>query len=182
MKKWLNLWPFLMFFVSAWLNIDFVVIPFLRSREIFTGFNLFILVGALGIGEIMYWYWFLKWFGRFLINQKYIQEDVKFGQKICLEIGRDLKQKGYIDQITYYFVNKYNHALRKKNWITKILKGGGYFAVFSAGIAPWPFSRFLGVMFCRTVNSKRALFILILGDIVKIGIEVGIWGLVFEYL
>jgi len=182
MKRWLKLWPFLMFFVSAWLNIDFIVIPFLRGREIFTGLNLFIIAGILGVCEITYWYWFLKWFGKFLISNKYIHEDIKFGQEIYIEIGAELKRKGYIDKITFYFVNKYNRALKRKNWIAKLLKGGGYFTIFLAGIAPWPFSRFIGIIFCRAASSRKALVALILGDVIKIGVEAGVWSLIFRYV
>ena len=174
-SRFVKLWPVLCAIGVTTLNIDWVVVPALKRAGI-GGFNLLGITCFLSTAELIFFYWFLGWLLETIIKTGGVQEDINFGK----QIGEELKKGGYLDRIARYFVDKYNGALDKESRIIKILKAGGVFSLFLAGITPEPGSRFIGIVFCRTMHWRNGFYILALGNLLHVCYIVGGWNLLFS--
>ena len=173
--RYLKTWPLFCALLIILLNVDWIIIPFLKRAGVL-GMPLLLIAWIMSTIELAFWYWFCGWLLNAAIHAKKVQDSIEFGKQITEE----LKGEGYIDRIKNFFIDKLNGALDGKNRITKILKTGGAFSLFLVGIIPEPGSRFVGVVFCRIANSKWGFGILALGNIAHICYVVGGWSLIFS--
>lgn len=158
------------------LNIDLVIF-FSTKYNFLVGKDLFFFASTLGTLELIYWYFFYKKLVGFLSSRKSIKEDKNFLEMIWM----NLKMDGYADMVMNYFSNKYNSFMNKDNWLVKGLKGGSYIIIFIAGAEPAPAGRLIGVAFCGTTGWKKGLYILIVGNILKIAYTVLGWKFIFSF-
>ena len=175
MKKILYLWPLLLAPIVGFLNIDFIVIPLLKSRGL-AGFHLIGSASFLATLELAFWYWFWGWIGKLLIHVKTISEDIEFSKET---IASDIKKNGSLNRLLNYFAKKYHWLTNNDHRAIRWIKRGGHVSLFAVGFFPEPASRMIGVVFCRSLHWKMGFYSLALGNIFHILYIIGGWNLVF---
>lgn len=200
-KRWYNYWPFLVAVILTALNVDGVVIPTLRLRWLSViGFKIvdlshiipelsllqiFICVVVVSIAGNVGWYWFWGWLGKLIFElvkkQKAVQEGIELGKEIQSAIQPVLKKRGLVNWAKKYLTEYFNWLTDEDNKYLKILKRGGYIAVFCMSASPEPGGRVAATIFSRTFDSKKGLVSLLLGDTFKNFYMVfGFWNLVLR--
>jgi len=175
LKNVLIPWPFLPSIIVMFLNIDFVVIPFLKNKGL-NIWELFFISSFLATLELGYWYWFWGWLIKTIKTVGPIKDSIAFGK----EIGRDLKRQGLLERIKEFFLKKYSWATDHNNRVLKWIRRGGHISLILAGVMPEPGTRTIGVIFCRTLKSKLGFVSLSFGNVLHIGYMVGLWEFIFR--
>ncbi|MDO8495394.1 MAG: hypothetical protein Q7S32_02605 [bacterium] len=177
-------WQYIIPIISIFANIDFVVLPLIRSLGV-GGLNLFLVVLPLALIELYAWYWFWDWFRKVAVPEmvaKKIAQDERVQEAISLgkEIKIELKQSGRLQQIVEYFFRTFSSATDENSRLFKKIRRGGHVVMFLMGAEPWPGGRTVGVIFCGATGWKRGFYTLALGNVVHVAYVVGLWNLIFS--
>ena len=168
-------WPLFAAVTVGSLNIDLVIIPLFLRRGL-AGLKLFGIASILSTIELVFWYWFWGWLIKTTIGAKDVQESIKFSK----QIGNELKKEGYIDRIKNFFLKKFYWAFNRRNMVIKAVKAGGVLSLILLGAWPEPTTRFIGVVFCRTVKSRKGFCFLAVGNILHLAYIVDGWSFIFS--
>lgn len=168
-------WPFLTAIVVLFLNVDFVVIPFLRSFHI-PLFRLFVFASILATAELRYYFWFWHRLASYILHSQTGQDAEKLG----LEIGGKLKEMGYVEKIKWQFKSQLHWALNGNHRVSRWIRNGGCAMLFVIGALPEPGARTTAVIFCGVPKWEMGFFALALGNIIKTAYVVGGWDFIFR--
>ena len=176
----MTFWPILMAAVSLGVNVDWVVIPFLRIRGLSVS-RILIIAIFMGMAEALYWYWFTGWLGKVIADSKPIKESINLGKQLGGDLKNDtyLKRK-YLEKITNHFVKQYEWAINPDNWLVKMIKYGGYLAVVVLGFFI-PGGRLGGVIFCRITKWRTGFLVLMVTDLGHLFYVVLGWNWLFSF-
>ena len=197
--KWYNYWPTLVIAVEIILNTDYVIAPILMKRGIFfnipffpinldlswllpeiSHFMVFIWISLISIPTSLGWYWLWGWIGKVIIKTAKDKEAVKEAVSLYRKIFSALKKGGFIELVKDWFVGTFNWATSDDNRYLKYLRRSGYLALVTVSAMPVSGGRLVATIFCRSINSKKGLWFMILGETIKNAFIVyGFWKLVF---
>ncbi len=170
-------WPLLIAVIIATvLNFDYFLAPILRRGLGLSCWSLLIVGMCLSVSEALYEYWFFGWLVNFIKEYGKIKETIRFGKKISRELERD----GYIDRIVNYFKYNFDKAIDPDNKVVKAIKAGGWLTLFVAGLEPFPTGRTIGIILSRIAGSRKALYTVMIGNLIHVAIVVGVWELLFR--
>src|SRR3989344_1182984 len=121
-------WQYLLAVFLLAMNIDWLVIPFLRGNGI-RGYLLFLLVWPLANLELIGWFYFWRWFGRIAVPEfvsKKIKEseDIQEGINLGKAIKEELKNLGYLDRLKNLLLKFYFKATDSEKGFFKKIKRG----------------------------------------------------------
>ncbi len=197
--KWYNYWPLLVIAVEILLNTDYVVVPILMKRGIFfnfpifsfnwdlrwllpelSNFEVFIWISLISIPTSLGWYWLWGWIGKVIIKTAKEKEAVKEAVSLYRKIALALKRGGFVELTKDWFVETFNWASSDDNRYLKYLKRGGYLALVIVSAIPISGGRLVATIFCRSINSRKGLWFMIMGETIKNAFIVyGFWNLIF---
>lgn len=197
--RWYNYWPLFVIAVEVILNTDLVVTPILIKRGIFFNFPLFpiswdlswlipqlsnfavfLWIDIISVPTSLGWYWLWGWIGKVIVKTAKEKEAVKEALSLYRKILLSLKRGGLIELIKEWFVDTFNWATDNNNRWLKYLRRGGYVALFIISALPVSGGRLVATIFCRSIDSRKGLVVLILGETLKNAFMVyGFWNLVF---
>jgi|SRR3989344_1774819 len=192
--SWLKLWPFfLMFMTMGPFNIDLVVIPSLTNGGVhilfwtfklpsifpkFSPTQVFVIATVLSIAFTIYFYWFLGWFFReyskSLATRLADKEPIKEGLQLWKQLPREIRRR-----VKNYCTSLHDWATNEDNKVVRRLRRGGYPAIFFLSMIPEPGLRTGTTIFARSLGTKTALVMVILGETAKNAVVLGLWNLVF---
>ncbi len=158
-----NLWPIIPAVIITLFNIDWVVIPLLRSLGI-SIFKLLGIVYILSTVELKFWFWFWSWVAQILFQTRKVRESIEFGK----EIGMELKEKGYADHVKDFLFKIIEGALDEKNKIVRFIKWGGSLSLIMIGASPESGSRVVGIIVCKMFGWKKGFYPLALGNLIHV--------------
>lgn len=175
------------------LNIDIVVIPSLTNGGVhilfwtfklpnifpkFSPLEVFLIASTMSIIFTIYFYNFLGWFfggySKNIANKLAEQEPIKEGLQLWKKIPRQVKK-----EIKKYCASLHDWATNEDNKIIKRLRRGGYPAIFVLSMIPEPGLRTGTTIFARSLNTRTALVMVLLGEIVKNALVLGLWNFAF---
>ncbi len=171
------LWPILIEILVEILNIDLLVIPYLRSKDVLL-LNIFLITATLGTIELCYRYWFIGWCANKFSQIPKIQKSLAFSK----EISQELKRIGIFQRIKNFFIHTFfGGELNKNSRIYKFIEWGGDFSLLILGSIPDATLRVAGTLFCRTTKSKKGFFFLAVGNIIHIALVLCVWNYFFSF-
>lgn len=198
-RKWYEYWPVLIIAIEIILNTDWVVTPILIKRGVFfnfpifpiswdlsqlipelSNFQVFVLISFVSIATSLGWYWLWGWLARIIIETAKEKESVQEAMTLWNKVVLVLKRGGLIELVKKWFISTFNWATNNDNWWLKYLKRGGFMALVVVSAIPVSGGRLVATIFCRSINSKKGLWFMILGETIKNAFIVyGFWNLVF---
>ena len=195
LRAWLSLWPFFLFLITIGpLNIDLIVIPSLTKGGIhilfwtlempnvlpkFSPTEVFLIVSGMSVVFTIYFYYFLGWFfhSRYyknmigkLVEKEPVQEGLRLWNKIRRQFRREIEK---------YCSKLHDWATNGDNKIIKRLRRWGYPGILIISMVPEPGTRTAATIFARSLNSKTALLMVLMGETVKNAIVLGFWNFAF---
>lgn len=182
-------WQYLTPFILLFLGVDWAFMPMIKSYGV-NNWVLFSFTSILSIVELVCWYLFWKWFRKVpvlefanrVVETKKIQEGIELGKKIQATLKKAGLWEKIKTMILDYIFNTYRWATSENNRFMKWAKRGGSFGMVGLGACPEPGTRIFGTVFCGTTGWQKGLYLLAIGDIMRVGIMVGIWHVIFSLL
>lgn len=205
MKSWLEFWwplvwrLIILVITIAPLNIDLVVIPSLTNGGVhllfwtfklpsifpkFSPLEVFLIASGMSILFTLYFYHtFLGWFfggysknilSKIADSKLADQEPIKEGVQLWEKIPRWVKK-----EIKNYCVTLKDWATSEDNKIIKWLRRGGYPAIFVFSAIPEPGLRTATTIFAKSLNTRTALIMVLLGETIKNAVVLGLWNFAF---
>lgn len=201
-RKWYSYWPFLIIVVEIVFNIDWIITPILIKRGMFFNFpifpihwdlswlipklsyfEVFIWISSLSVPTTLGWYWLWGWLGDLIVETAKTKEAFLEAVTIWKKIIIALERGDILELVRDWFVDTFNWATDNNNKWLKYLRRGGYTALFIISALPVSGGRLVATIFCRSIDTKKGLTILILGETLKNAIMVyGFWNLIFWML
>lgn len=183
MRIFFRFWPiFISMVVALPLNVDFSIIPNLRSQGVF-GLKLFYASAVLATAEMFYWYWFWGWVGREIVGLRAIKPSVEFGKEITKELKNDCYVRNkYFHRIIGHVIKRYEWATSPGNWFVRLIKWGRHGAMIILGVEPViAGGRLAGIIFCRTFSWRSGFATLCVANIGHVALMVWGWNQLFSF-
>ena len=162
-----ELWPLIPAILVTYLNIDWVVTPYLIKRGVPLS-ELLPVEYILSTLELIFWFWFWSWvwnlFIKALIHTRIGQEDILLAKNFW----ETLKEKGVFACAKDFLFKMIDGALDEKNLIIRFIKWGGVFSLILIGASPESGSRVIGIIFCKMFRWKNGFYPLVLGNLIHI--------------
>lgn len=198
-RRWYQYWPLLLIAIETILNTDWVITPILMKRGLFFdipfipiswdltwlipelgNFKVFLIICMISVPTTLAWYWLWGWMARVILETAKEKESVKEALSLVMSMIEALKRGGLIELVKDWFISTFNWATDNDNRWLKYLRRGGYTALFVVSALPVSGARLVATIFCRSVNSRKGMVILIAGESVKNALIVyGFWNLIF---
>lgn len=167
------------------LNMEVLVIPFLKNQLGLTGFPLWSASVLWATADFIFWYWFI---GRvmwgFIKSPEVIQalsEGKELSQQVRDELEkayRKVKESSHLDQdepepgemnlleqVTMFVLTYLNPNQFRNKSVMTAAQVAGYVVIFLMGCV-FPF--FVGIFICRVLNWMKGFVVLSIGNVVKI--------------
>lgn len=166
------------------LNMEAIVIPFILKPIGLSGLDLKIAAGVWATVEIIFWYWFSGWVGRWFKNLPKVQEAVEDAKGIKEEAERRgilTYIKNWIWKHLLYDFSPDNY--KQKKLFSFLFRVGYVIAcLFMFFLGAMPFFWIFALMVCRAKNWKIGFFALALGNLLKNVLFAHGWDYVWPFL